>query len=306
MLENEFKINLSNELSSGFAFPFTVSKNNVVGHATCKINDNFNITKDGIYKFDLGTHCNGFIIDSAFSITFDRNLQPLIDAVTDALNESLKIAGVDTYLYEISDTIEEIIDSYEITIDGKTTRLHPARKLGGHLMCRFSVHGDGETIIWNGTNNDPLYKQKRMKVDTCYAIEPIATSGDPDYDLIQQFMVLTPEYEKRLEEHGFKDNYMYEPVTTVSYREYQNMDSTCKQLYNLIQSNYNKLPFAPRWLYNMTGIDYTDKLNVLSKQNILFRYYPLMCEDDAYTSHMEHTLFVKENGIEVFSKGDDY
>jgi methionine aminopeptidase len=199
MINNYYKSYFCDEFNYGISFPLTVGKNNVVGHATYGINDTNKITNDGIYKIDFGTLCNGFVADGAFSISFDYDLDPLIDSTNDALNHAVKMAGIDVRLIEISNEINEIVTSYEATIGGITKQLNPIRTVGGHTLIRYDIHGDGETVIWDGINpylsfeDQEKYTHTKMKDNTCYAIEPFVTTGDGNYDLYSIQIDPTPE-----------------------------------------------------------------------------------------------------------------
>lgn len=62
----------------------------------------------------------GRIIDSAFTLTFDPVYDNLLAAVKDATNTGIKEAGIDVRLCDIGAAIQEVMESYEIEIEGKT------------------------------------------------------------------------------------------------------------------------------------------------------------------------------------------
>ena len=49
-------------------------------------------------QIDFGTHVNGNIIDSAFTVAFDESFDPFIKATKEATNTGLKMAGRTTHL----------------------------------------------------------------------------------------------------------------------------------------------------------------------------------------------------------------
>lgn len=53
-------------------------------------------------KIDFGTHINGRIIDSAFTWTADPRYDKLKEAVRDATNTGVKVAGIFKYLLMIN------------------------------------------------------------------------------------------------------------------------------------------------------------------------------------------------------------
>jgi hypothetical protein len=52
----------------------------------------------------------------------------------------------------------------------------------------------------------------------------------------------------------------------------------------------------------MTGIDYRTELNILSDKNhnVMHKFVPLLCENNAYTSQSEKNIFITENSKIIF------
>jgi methionyl aminopeptidase len=61
----------------------------------------------------------GRIIDSAFTVAFNPRYDPLLAAVKDATNTGVKEAGIDVRLCDIGAAIQEVMESYEVELDGK-------------------------------------------------------------------------------------------------------------------------------------------------------------------------------------------
>ena len=78
-------------------------------------------------KLDFGTEVNGYIIDSAFTVSFDPQFSPLLQATRDATLTGVRESGIDVRLGELGGLIEEVLNSYEVTIYGKT---YPSGLLG--------------------------------------------------------------------------------------------------------------------------------------------------------------------------------
>ncbi len=57
-------------------------------------------------KIDFGTHINGRIIDTAFTVAFNPVYDNLLLAVKDATNTGIKEAGIDARLSEIGEKIQ--------------------------------------------------------------------------------------------------------------------------------------------------------------------------------------------------------
>jgi methionyl aminopeptidase len=59
-----------------------------------------------VCKIDFGTHINGRIIDTAFTVAFNPVYDNLLLAVKDATNTGIKEAGIDARLSEIGEKIQ--------------------------------------------------------------------------------------------------------------------------------------------------------------------------------------------------------
>jgi methionine aminopeptidase len=57
-------------------------------------------------KLDFGTQINGRIIDCAFTVAFDPQFDPLLEAVRAATNAGIAAAGIDARLGEIGAEIQ--------------------------------------------------------------------------------------------------------------------------------------------------------------------------------------------------------
>lgn len=65
-------------------------------------------------KIDFGTHINGRIIDTAFTVAFNPEFDNLLTAVKDATNTGISAAGIDVRLGELGALIQETMESYEV------------------------------------------------------------------------------------------------------------------------------------------------------------------------------------------------
>lgn len=72
---------------------------------------------------DFGTQINGRIVDCAFTVAFNPKYQPLLDAVKEATNTGIKASGIDVRLCDIGEAIQEVMESHEIELDGKTYKV---------------------------------------------------------------------------------------------------------------------------------------------------------------------------------------
>lgn len=78
-------------IAIGIAFPTGCSLNHVAAHYTPNTGDNTILQEGDICKIDFGSQINGFIIDSAFTLSFNPEHDSLIAAVNDATNTGLRV-----------------------------------------------------------------------------------------------------------------------------------------------------------------------------------------------------------------------
>lgn len=81
-------------LESGLAFPTGLALNNCVAHFTPNPGQKEVILQHGdVMKVDFGVHVNGWIVDSAFTMSFDPTYDNLLAAVKDATNTGIRVWG---------------------------------------------------------------------------------------------------------------------------------------------------------------------------------------------------------------------
>lgn len=81
----------------------------------------------------------GRIIDCAFTLTFNPKYDRLLEAVKDATNTGIRESGIDVRLCDIGAAIQEVMESYEVEIDGKTYQVKPIRNLNGHSIGPYRM-----------------------------------------------------------------------------------------------------------------------------------------------------------------------
>jgi len=124
-------------LDAGLAFPTGCSINHCAAHYTPNAKDETVVNYSDVCKIDFGVHVAGRVIDCAFTLTFDDKYNPLLEAVRAATNTGIKEAGIDARINEVGAAIQETMESYEITLDGKTYPIKPIRNLNGHSIAPY-------------------------------------------------------------------------------------------------------------------------------------------------------------------------
>lgn len=79
-------------LESGMGFPTGLALNNCVAHYTPNPGQKeIFLQESDVMKVDFGVHINGWIVDSAFTMSFDPVYDNLLAAVKDATNTGIKV-----------------------------------------------------------------------------------------------------------------------------------------------------------------------------------------------------------------------
>jgi len=268
-----------NGLQAGLAFPTGCSLNHCAAHYTPNAGDPTVLQYDDVCKIDFGTHINGRIIDCAFTLAFNPKYDKLLEAVRDATNTGIKEAGIDVRLCDVGEAIQEVMESYEVEIDGKVYPVKSIRNLNGHSIGSYRIHA-GKTV--------PIVKggeQTKMEEGEFYAIETFGSTGK---------------------------GYVHDDMETSHYMK--NFDvghvplrlAKSKQLLNVINQSFSTLAFCRRWLDRLGQTRYLMALKDLCEKGIVAPYPPLCDQKGCYTAQFEHTILLRPTYKEVVSRGDDY
>ncbi|KAG4096352.1 signal peptidase complex catalytic subunit SEC11 [Neocallimastix lanati (nom. inval.)] len=266
-----------NDITSGLAFPCGCSLNNCAAHYTPNAGDETVLQYDDVCKIDFGTQVNGQIIDCAFTVHFNPTYDKLIEAVKDSTNTGIKASGIDVRLTDVGEAIQEVMESYEVEINGKTYPVKPIRNLSGHSLGDYKIHNSKSVpIIKNGDNT-------KMEENEHFAIETFGSTGK---------------------------GYVHDDMECSHYMRNENHVSLrlarAKSLLNTINKNFGTLAFCKRYLDRLGETKYTMALNHLVENGLVDPYPPLCDIHGSYTAQFEHTIVLRPSCKEVISRGDDY
>lgn len=208
-------------LKSGMGFPTGLSINDCAAHYTPNAGNKVVLQQGDVMKVDFGVHVNGRIIDSAFTMAFEPQFDPLLAAVKDATNTGVREAGIDVRVGDVGAAIQEVMESYEVEIGGTTYPVKSIRNLNGHTILPYSIHG---------TKSVPIVKSNdmtKMEEGDVFAIETFGSTGN---------------------------GYVHDDMETSHYARRGDAPnvplrlSSAKQLLNVINKNFGTLPFCRRYL----------------------------------------------------------
>ena len=158
-------------IKGGVGFPTGLNINHIAAHYSPNAGNKTVLQQEDVLKVDFGVHFNGWIVDSAFTHTFDPIYDPLLHAVRDATNAGVREAGIDVRVGDLGAVIQEAMESYELEIGGKTHPIKSIRNLTGHDIVQHSIHGGKSVPIVKSNDNT------KMEEGEVFAIETFGSSG---------------------------------------------------------------------------------------------------------------------------------
>lgn len=242
------------------AFPVNVSLNDIAAHYTAEPNDPTIVKNSDVLKIDVGVHIDGYIADTAVTVSFDSKYQDLIGIAERALDEAIGIARSNTRVSDIGRINEKTITKYGCK---------PIQNLSGHSLERYTIHA-GKSIpnIWT------IGHSFNLSVDNVYAIEPFVTTKDG------QGIV----YEGKIKN-----------IFGIASRK-RTKDQKADEFLEYLWNKFKTLPFALRWMIN----DYEEKealslsQTLLKKKNV--HAYPILVEgSNRIVAQAEHTIIPQES-----------
>lgn len=303
-------------LERGIGFPTGCSINHVAAHYSPNPGDKVTLKYGDVMKVDFGCQIEGSIIDSAWTVAFDPQFDPLLNAVKEATNAGIKAAGIDVQMCEIGALIQEVMESHEITLPDrktqksvlsptgsqtvlplKTFQIKVCRNLNGHNIGKYQIHGGKSVPITD--NGDTT----RMEEGELFAIETFGSTGDG-------YVVEEGDCSHYMKNFHIHSNNIHVPLTNNSH----------KKLLNHINKTFSTLPFCKRWLNRVDGGSFfvnntagrieniNQNIKALTNAGIIDAYPPLVDTygEGCYVAQFEHTFILKPTSKEILSFGEDY
>ena len=249
------------------AFPVNVSLNDIAAHYTAVPNDPLIVKNTDVLKIDVGVHIDGYIADTAVTVSYDTKYQNMIDIAERALDEAIGISRSNTRVSDIGRIIEKTITKYGCK---------PIQNLSGHSLERYTIHA-GKSIpnIWT------IGHSFNLSVNNVYAIEPFVTTNDG------QGVV----YEGKIKNiFGIGSRKRTKEQKTDAFLEY-------------LWNKFKTLPFALRWIVN----EYEEKealslLEILVKKKNVHAYPILVEGANRIVVQAEHTIIPQESNTLTITK----
>jgi methionyl aminopeptidase len=241
--------------------------NDIAAHYTAEPDDPTVVKNTDVLKIDVGVHIDGYIADTAVTVSFDSKYQDLIDIAQRALDEAIGIARSNTRVSDIGRIIEKTITKYGCK---------PIQNLSGHSLERYTIHA-GQSIpnIWT------IGHSFNLSVNNVYAIEPFVTTKDG------QGIV----YEGKVKN-----------IFGIASRK-RTKDQKADEFLEYLWNKFKTLPFALRWIVK----EYEEKEALLLLETLLKKKnvhaYPILVEgSNRIVVQAEHTIIPQESSTITITK----
>jgi len=253
------------ELEGQIAFPVNICINNIAAHYTSPLKEDGLMIKNGdIVKIDLGVHIEGYLVDTAFTVSFnDENvLENIIQATEVALEAAKMMVKPKIHTKDIGKKIEDIVRGF---------KYNPIKELGGHQVERWTVHGKKQLPELGSQGGDII------EGGDVFAIEIFASTGKGSV-------------------HATNASYIYELNPYAGRVPLRRKFS--KQILGYVNKNFKTLPFAERWLGKEFRMGVLFGIQELIQQGKLKAHYVLAEQKGTYVAQTEETVLVTEDAFE--------
>ncbi|MEM2096020.1 MAG: type II methionyl aminopeptidase [Candidatus Caldarchaeum sp.] len=247
------------------AFPCNISIDGVAAHYSPPPGDPSTLPRNSVVKLDFGVVVDGYIADTALTITDTSWGEVLKQAVEESLKAALKVVEAGVRVSEVGAAVYSTLMKYGVK---------PIRNLTGHEIQRYNLHA-GVSIP-----NIPVGDGAKLQEGHVYAIEPFATLPDGAGEVTDKQPATI---------------YRLDPV-----RPRQKLAEAEQALVKTLEKRFEGLPYSLRWLKDM-GEDAIGLHQKLVKQGGV-KAYPMLVEKTGKpVAQAEHTVLVEKGGCVVIT-----
>ncbi len=247
------------------AFPTGIGVNQVTAHYAPQREDVSVFREADLIKVDFGVHVDGYITDTAVSLTFNPEHRLLLEAAERALNAAIETAKKEVRTGEIG---------RQIYREASRLGFKTIENLTGHTVDRYMVHA-GKSIP-----NLYMSGMQSLNRGDVFAIEPFVTLGSA-----AGYVVDSPS----------------KTIFSMAARKktgVAELDGFAERVWEERKS----LPFTPRWYADEFD---KDKLGGILERLMgkrVVRSYPMLVEaSGSPVAQFEHTVALDEGGLVILT-----
>jgi methionyl aminopeptidase len=247
------------------AFPTGIGVNEVTAHYAPQDGDASVFGESDLMKVDFGVHVEGYVTDTAVSVTFNPEHDLLLKAAEKSLEAAIAAARSEVRTGEIGREIRR-----EATRLGFKT----IENLTGHTVDRYVVHA-GKSIP-----NLYMPGMQSLRRGDVFAIEPFVTLGSA-----AGYVVDAPS----------------RTIFSLVVRK-KTGDAELDRFAARVWDDRKTLPFTPRWYSREFGRSRVSEIlkKLVSKR--VMRAYPTLVEaSGSPVAQFEHTMALDDGGLVVLT-----
>ncbi|MCS7133234.1 MAG: type II methionyl aminopeptidase [Candidatus Caldarchaeum sp.] len=249
------------ELGGVPAFPCNISVDSVAAHYSPPPGDSSVLRRNFVAKIDFGVMVDGYIADTAVTVTDTAVGELLKTAVEEALKAAVKTVAAGVKVSAVGAAVQNVLNRHGVK---------PIRNLTGHEIQRYNLHAGvsvPNVAVGNGV---------KLQEGHVYAIEPFATTSEGAGEVMDIKTATIYRLEK--------------PVAAKAVEE--------AQLLKIITERFKGLPYSLRWLQDL-GQETLSLHQKLVKSGRLKSYHVLVEKADRPVAQAEHTVVVTKDGCVV-------
>ncbi len=247
------------------AFPTGIGVDQVTAHYAPQADDRSVFGESEVIKVDFGVHVDGYITDTAVTLTFNPDRRLLLEAGERALSAAIETAKRDIRTGEIG---------REIHREAARFGFKTIENLTGHTVDRYVVHA-GKSIP-----NIYMPGMQSLKRGDVFAIEPFLTLGSA-----AGYVVDSPS----------------QTIFSIVARKktgVPELDKFTDRVWDMRKS----LPFTPRWYAEEFGErKIPGMLARLTKKKVVRSYPTLVEASGSPVAQFEQTMALDEEGLVVLT-----
>ena len=248
------------------AFPCNVCVNDIAAHYTAMIDDEGVVGDSDVVKVDIGVHLDGYIADTAVTVSYNPEFDSLVRASEAALLEAVRGIRKDVSAGEIGAIIDKVASRWGYK---------PIVNLSGHMIEQYTIHA-GKSIP-----NIRVAGSPSLRIGEIYAVEPFLTTKDAGGSVVST---------------NTKN------IFSLATRK-RTGESRLDEFVQLIWERYRSLPFAARYFADtLENREVEQLIDRLLQQKVL-RSYPVLVEErGGIVAQAEHTVTPSETGVAIVTQ----
>ena len=248
------------------AFPCNISVNEIAAHYTSPPNDERRIPKGAVVKIDIGVHVDGYVADTAVTVSFNPQYEELVRTAEEALRKGIEYIRAGASSSRFGSLVQKVIVE---------RGFKPISNLTGHSIGRYLIHS-GRSLP-----NVPHFFGFKFREGDIFAVEPFVTLADAAGKVENGDLITIFRFHKKKKLKGIH----------------------AKKLLSFIEKNFRTLPFAERWLIGVVPKQsYNSAFRELLSSKSLVSYPIFVEASRRMVAQAEHTIYVKRNGCEILTE----